>query len=175
MKKFFFILIVIASISVFKNLNSLFAQTEVASTRRVSLLQVPNLRLNFSFPAFRTFWITNADEWKKLWKDFYRGTNKEAPTLTTDFNHEVILAIFWPSVDDVVRIPALVSSNPGTNADHHQVLRLNINLNTPCAGIITDQSPAMFLVVNDQIESADLVEIKTDTTHTVACQSGVGL
>ncbi len=134
--------------------------------RKVQVIQVPAQQLNFKYKAFKTQWLTSMNDWKTLWKE--SRMEGDAPNLPVNWKNESTLAIFWPSKDGVVRIPAF-SGAEVVDVDGAKQLRLNFNLNSPCFGIITDVSPAQLILIDQTMTDIDRVVIHSENTKSIGC------
>lgn len=140
------------------------------TARRLTTLQINPLDLNFKFENFQTFWITNAQDWKSLWADHSQTPGQAAPDVPVNWHAEAILAIFWKSEDTKVRWPALMGTEDITSSSTSaRKMRLNFILTTPCFGIITDRSPAYFVVINHQLADLDGIDVRSDNAKMSGC------
>lgn len=130
---------------------------------RVQMISMPAYLANFAFDEFKSSWISSEEDWKSFWKQYSR-TSGDAPTLPVHWESESLLLVFWKSIiDDVVRIPSFQSAQV-LESDTQKILKLTFNLNAPCLGIITDQSPSQFMVFDRELAKATSVSIETQTT-----------
>ncbi|MBN8554693.1 MAG: hypothetical protein J0L93_04540 [Deltaproteobacteria bacterium] len=135
--------------------------------RSIQFLELPQTLLNFKSDKEKYIWLTSEDQWKSFWKDYSRVDGK-APKLNVNWSTQSLLAIVWESKDTVVRIPVyqgIEEDQEGTKKS----LRLIFSLQKPCFGIITDASPAKFLLVDQNFSDIDEVSMRTEESKAVGC------
>lgn len=135
--------------------------------RRIQFLEMNPLLLQFEFPQFTYRWLTSKSQFNIFWKENSKVSG-DAPTLNINWRTESLLALFWQSKDAVVRIPTFMGSEE-LDDNGAKSLRLTFGLNTPCFGIITSNSPVMFLVVDHNFADLDSIALRTETTKSTGC------
>jgi hypothetical protein len=135
--------------------------------KRLQILQMPSPLKNFRFNQFKSNWITSEKDWIKFWNTNAR-TIDVAPKVPVDWKTEAVLAIFWESKDDIIRIPTFMGIEE-FEENERKDMRITFALNSPCAGIITDASPAQFLIINHELGNIDSISIRTEKTKSVDC------
>jgi hypothetical protein len=150
--------------------NSAIAQSETESQsygREIHFLELPPTILNFKFQNQNQFWITSETQWKDFWKTNSR-IQGEAPKLNVRWSSQSLLGIFWASKDAVVRIPTYQGIEEWDEG-MKKFIRVVFALNVPCFGIITDNSPVKFLLVDKNFADIDSISIRTEETKSVGC------
>ena len=138
-----------------------------APIRRLQTLQFPSELINFQFGGFQTFWVTTERYWNSFWTKYSRN-DQPAPIIPIDWKKESVLAVFWESKDEVVRIPTFMGIEQ-FGREGSKTMRVSFTLNKPCFGIITDSSPAQFIIINHELFDLDSISIRTLDTKTVGC------
>jgi hypothetical protein len=141
--------------------------SETADSRLIQILQINPTLLQFEFPKFSYFWLTSEQQYKNFWKENSKLSG-DAPALKLNWKTDSLLAVFWESKDAIVRIPTFMGAEE-VESDNVKTLRLNFGQNTPCLGIISGNSPAMFLVVDNNFNDLDSVALRTETTKSTGC------
>lgn len=142
-------------------------KSEKTVARRIQLVQILPKDLHFHFSNFTTKWFLSEKDFQNFWKQSSM-MNAKAPEVSIDWKTEQVLGIFWEGKDDVVRIPAFAGTEVREN-DGVRQLRLYFNLNRPCFGIITDVSPAQFLIVDKDLNDIDRIVVATENTKATGC------
>jgi len=165
-----------------------FREGKDTSLLQIKMLQMDPSTVNFSFADFKTQWFTSQDSWDQFWVENSRIVDPKAPENPVDWSKQAVLAIFWPSKDAVIRMPAFQSSEQLTGDAQYQntkieipqlrnssqpkkdkTLRLHLLLNTPCFGIITDASPTQFLVFDYKNLDFASIDVQTKETKETSC------
>lgn len=117
--------------------------------QKVQWLDISPLKRNFAFQENKVMWIESPEELKRLWKNYSREIEPTAPQLAVDWQKQKLAAIFWKSVDTLIRQPAFVGMREiATSNEGVKDIEFEFFLTTPCFGLITDVSPSAFFIVN---------------------------
>lgn len=135
--------------------------------RQIHFLQMDPTLVSFEFSKTKTVWLVSEAEWKNFWSTNSKITG-DAPALNLNWRTEALLAVFFESKDAVVRIPSFLGTEEYSSGATKN-LRVHLGLNTPCFGIITSQSPAVFLVVNKNFADLDSISFAFQNTKSTGC------
>ncbi|PIR23648.1 MAG: hypothetical protein COV44_01625 [Deltaproteobacteria bacterium CG11_big_fil_rev_8_21_14_0_20_45_16] len=129
---------------------------------------LPPTSLEFQFDNFQKFWIGDLESWQALWKD-HNANPDSLPGLKVDFQKKAILALFWKSEEGVIRYPSILTVEEVTKSETEKNLRLRFNLTTPCFGLVTSRSPAMFLVFDREDLKYSKIEVESIQSNQQDC------
>lgn len=143
------------------------AKSSTAEGRIIQFLQLSPTVAQFEFSKFSYFWLTSEDQYKTFWAKNSKISG-DAPSLNVKWRSQNVLAIFWESKDSVVRNPTFMGSEESTD-NGIKTLKLILGENSPCFGIITSSSPALFMIVDSNFADLDSIVLKTQPTKSVGC------
>lgn len=139
----------------FTPLNISLASETIESIRSIHIRPT---EINFAFPQNKVFEFADRKSLEEFWVKYSRIINAKAPEIEISWDKENLIAIFWESRDQIIRMPAL------TNFEHRdEKLHLHYFLVEPCYGIITDISPATFWTISKE-KREKLQELKIETS-----------
>lgn len=136
-----------------------FLSNRPAVAENLSFIEIKPVDVNFAFESDQIFLLDSREVAEEFWTKHSRISDAELPSLVIDWENENLIAAFWKSEDDVVRIPSLAGVELRQDS-----LRLRTTLSRACMGIITDASPAMFFSVpKSKIKEASQIQLETSS------------
>ncbi len=140
------------------------------AAKKITQIQIDPADTNFKFDSIRIFKFESEETWRNFWAENTRNLDKIAPQVPVNWNSEALLAIFWASEDAIVRLPAFLHAEEiGDFGTPEMKTRLNFVLHRPCFGIITDESPAAFFLVDESLNNTQRIAVQTENSKAIGC------